>query len=907
MTAELASATPRLAIVIPIYRHSALVIEAIESVLAQRFEGGLHLVLVSDGCPMPETDQVCREYAHAYPELVSYLRKRNGGLSDARNFGIRHALKRFPSVEAIYMLDADNRLRPDAMARAMAVLDAEPDVDWVYPNIDMFGLEWQADLSGEYSELIHTEINICEAGSLIRKRVFEKVLFDTNFKLGWEDWEFFLNAAQAGFRGKNLEHFGFLYRKRPESMLADSTRSQGALESQLRQKHKEHSNPKRLLELEHATAPRYAIHLSDHATTLSCVDPSDSGCQKDPFHVVDKKIWRALAAPNAYRVPPINIFTTTATFSTLCTLGQIHPILWKVESLLERHGIVALTITGNADSRLAYVEHIDSGKSGLHKQAVLLAMSSELLKDVLRDSESLWIDSLMQPVCMPSVCTLELSVPNRLYGISMAKRPTAVTDLLAFVHRLRSSQWRDSAFHTWGFRTKAIPWRGAEHKIVRKRTANAPVYPRIGGQERHIGFILPLAEFGGVEKVALHMARAMRAYGWVPHAFILDSPSMHYSCEWQNIFESTTLLNAGEFKAWDFNSTQSYLGTGVPNWAQHGNHGPVVGMLCWLDAVANFQCGGVVGVMGQLRRLGVTTINSLHLNELSPLGRHEGNVHLGIAYEHAFDYFVPCSNQLGDWLHGMGVPRAKIIPVPNAPGFELSKERVERSLLTRRHRSADAPLRALYLGRLDRQKGLDRLTEVIRRTEMEALNVEWRVVGQALMAEGAPAIAPEVARYLEPAVTRPGELAKLYDWADVVVLLSSYEGLPLTILEAMRQGCVPVATDVGAVSEALINGQTGVLLSSETAVTDCMNALRQLSTNRQELKRLSTAAAGCMEGRTWEEAVTRLVEQLDKHTAKAAESNVQVSCDTELPRDAGAIFAARPMSESGEYYRNKIQ
>src|SRR5690606_11480916 len=138
-------------------RHSALVIEAIESVLAQRFYGGLHLVLVSDGCPMPETVQVCREYGQAYPELVSYPRKRNGGLSDARNFGIRHVLKRFPTVEAIYMLDADNRLRRDAMARAMAVLDADPQVDWVYPNIDMFGLEQYWDFGGEYSTLINTE------------------------------------------------------------------------------------------------------------------------------------------------------------------------------------------------------------------------------------------------------------------------------------------------------------------------------------------------------------------------------------------------------------------------------------------------------------------------------------------------------------------------------------------------------------------------------------------------------------------------------------------------------------------------------------------------------------------------------------------------------------------------------
>ena len=50
----------------------------------------------------------------------------------------------------------------------MAVLDSNPDTDWVYPNIDMFGLEWGSDYGGDYSLLLHTYLNVCEAGSLLR-------------------------------------------------------------------------------------------------------------------------------------------------------------------------------------------------------------------------------------------------------------------------------------------------------------------------------------------------------------------------------------------------------------------------------------------------------------------------------------------------------------------------------------------------------------------------------------------------------------------------------------------------------------------------------------------------------------------------------------------------------------------
>ncbi len=75
-----------------------------------------------------------------FRELITYLRKTNGGLANARNFGIRYILSNLLSIEAIYFLDADNRLHPDAMSRAMSMLDIDDGVDWIYPNIDMFGL-----------------------------------------------------------------------------------------------------------------------------------------------------------------------------------------------------------------------------------------------------------------------------------------------------------------------------------------------------------------------------------------------------------------------------------------------------------------------------------------------------------------------------------------------------------------------------------------------------------------------------------------------------------------------------------------------------------------------------------------------------------------------------------------------
>ena len=119
------------AVVIPVFRHSVLLAEAVESALEQVLPGSLRIVIVNDGCPHRETEAICRAYAEAWPERIRYVRKPNGGLSDARNAGIRHVLAEEPEVDAIYMMDADNRLRPGALARAAAALEAHPEADWI--------------------------------------------------------------------------------------------------------------------------------------------------------------------------------------------------------------------------------------------------------------------------------------------------------------------------------------------------------------------------------------------------------------------------------------------------------------------------------------------------------------------------------------------------------------------------------------------------------------------------------------------------------------------------------------------------------------------------------------------------------------------------------------------------------
>lgn len=87
-------------------------------------------------------------------------------------------------------------------------------------------------------------------------------------------------------------------------------------------------------------------------------------------------------------------------------------------------------------------------------------------------------------------------------------------------------------------------------------------------------------------------------------------------------------------------------------------------------------------------------------------------------------------------------------------------------------------------------------------------------------------------------VTRPQDnLAR----AQIFVLTSHWEGLPLTLLEAMRAGLPAVASDVGGVSEALEPGRTGFLVP-RAGVSETAAALAELIDSPRLRREMGSAA-----------------------------------------------------------------
>ena len=81
----------KVSIIVPIYNVEKQLRKCIESLIRQETEQiKLQIILVNDGST-DNSGEIAKDYSEKYNDKILYLEKENGGLSDARNYGVKHA------------------------------------------------------------------------------------------------------------------------------------------------------------------------------------------------------------------------------------------------------------------------------------------------------------------------------------------------------------------------------------------------------------------------------------------------------------------------------------------------------------------------------------------------------------------------------------------------------------------------------------------------------------------------------------------------------------------------------------------------------------------------------------------------------------------------------------------------
>lgn len=152
-------------------------------------------------------------------------------------------------------------------------------------------------------------------------------------------------------------------------------------------------------------------------------------------------------------------------------------------------------------------------------------------------------------------------------------------------------------------------------------------------------------------------------------------------------------------------------------------------------------------------------------------------------------------------------------------------------------RTPNGPVRILFVGADFTRKGGELLLQAFQAGGLN--NCELHLVTKAAVA---PAPGVHVYRDVAPNSER---LRRLYAEADLFALPTLADCFPLAIQEAMAAGLPVVATDVGAIGEAICDGGTGLLVPAgdANALAAALTALAQDSTRRQAMGLRARAVA----------------------------------------------------------------
>ena len=175
-----------ISIVVPVYNVEGYLKQCLDSILEQTYRNW-ELILVNDGAT-DSSGQICQEYAEK-DARIRYFEKENGGLSDARNYGIEQA-----QGEYLTFVDSDDFLDASHLSVLYnALVNNDADISIAnYANYQTSTATFYLHTFGEYYEKIYTSEELIDDlsflerndlsfstiwGSLYKKSVFSFLRF----------------------------------------------------------------------------------------------------------------------------------------------------------------------------------------------------------------------------------------------------------------------------------------------------------------------------------------------------------------------------------------------------------------------------------------------------------------------------------------------------------------------------------------------------------------------------------------------------------------------------------------------------------------------------------------------------------------------------------------------------------
>lgn len=212
------------------------------------------------------------------------------------------------------------------------------------------------------------------------------------------------------------------------------------------------------------------------------------------------------------------------------------------------------------------------------------------------------------------------------------------------------------------------------------------------------------------------------------------------------------------------------------------------------------------------------------------------------------DRIIAVSSAECEHIVGLGIPRAKLVVIPNgvAPATGPTRQEARAALGL-----AEDALAIGFVGRLSRQKAIDVLIAAFAPVARADPKARLVVIGEG--EEGAAARRQAAGLGCAAQVIWLGAVDALsrYPAFDLFAQPSRYEGFSYAVLEAASHGVAVLTTDVGGSREAVTDGVSGLIVPP-AAPEAFAAALAALAGDRRRLAAMGRAARagmGALDGR----------------------------------------------------------
>ncbi len=169
----------KVSVIVPVYNVYEYIDKCLDSLVHQTLKD-MEIIVVNDGSP-DDSESIIKKYEKKY-KSIKYVVKKNGGLSDARNFGLKYATGKY-----ISFVDSDDYLELDGLEK-MYNKAKEKDYDMVVSDIDYIYPDKSLRVSSSVIEDKSLKENMITIFPAVCNKIFKRELFDYNIRFKKDIW-----------------------------------------------------------------------------------------------------------------------------------------------------------------------------------------------------------------------------------------------------------------------------------------------------------------------------------------------------------------------------------------------------------------------------------------------------------------------------------------------------------------------------------------------------------------------------------------------------------------------------------------------------------------------------------------------------------------------------------------------